>query len=78
MKYDHTVPLFMRLGILPYEKILETSQTYVHALYRVRYNYAPRVLANTWLKTPTFYYSSALCPDEISSPPVGSCYCIHM
>jgi len=44
----HTAPLFIRYGILPYEKLILFSQlTFMHA---VNYSYSPSSFDNTWLK----------------------------
>ncbi len=45
---EHTAPIFYRLGILPYDKIIEQAKlTFMHS---IEYNYAPKAFMNTWFK----------------------------
>jgi hypothetical protein len=45
---DHTAPLFRRLGILPFDKIIEQSK--LNFMHSIEFNYAPSAFANTWTK----------------------------
>ena len=44
----HTVPLFLELNILPFNKLIQQSQLlFMHA---IEYKYAPPSFNNTWIK----------------------------
>jgi hypothetical protein len=45
---DHTAPLFRRLGILPFDKIIEQSK--LNFIHSIEFNCALSAFANTWTK----------------------------
>jgi hypothetical protein len=65
---DHTAPLFMGLGILPYNKILEQAKlTFMHS---VEYNYAPLAFSDTWHKNSDRNTGHALRHDNDYALPI--------
>jgi hypothetical protein len=59
---DHTAPLFVRLGILPYEKLIEQAKLLF--MHSIEYNYAPRAFSNTWMKNNERNIGHALRNDN--------------
>jgi len=48
-KYNaHTSPLFLRLGILPFEKLIKQSKLLF--MHSINFNYAPKSFNETWIK----------------------------
>ena len=45
---DHTAPLFKKLNILPYDKIILQSK--LHFMHSIEYEYAPSSFSNIWVK----------------------------
>jgi hypothetical protein len=45
---EHTAPLFIQHGILPFEKLIEQAKLLF--MHGIEYNYAHKSFTNTWLK----------------------------